>query len=112
MATHIRFRKKHGCPPGGKCQMPWYPYSTWAVFICMILIILSMPFISGQTSGLIAGVLMIVSFTACYLIQKTYFVNQKKRGRAVPKPGFSTEYGKELTDKPSDPSKKNNNTNY
>lgn len=112
MATHIRFRKKHGCPPGGKCQMPWYPYSTWAVFICMILIILSMPFISGQTSGLIAGVLMIVSFTACYLIQKTYFVNQKKRGRAVPNPGFSTEYGKELTDKPSDPSNKNNNTNY
>ena len=52
MATHIRFRKEHGCPPKGNCQMPWFPYSSWVVFICMILIIVSMPFIKGQTSGL------------------------------------------------------------
>jgi L-asparagine transporter-like permease len=130
MATHIRFRKEHGCPPHGKCQMPWYPYSTWVVMVSMILIIFSMPFIPGQTSGLIAGITMIILFTGCYLIQRSILSGQRKRGeilsqrksdnpaiRAVDggygavgsRPGLSTEYGKELTDKTQETKQKETN---
>jgi L-asparagine transporter-like permease len=70
MATHIRFRLKNGCPPEGKCQMPGYPYSSWVVLICMIAIIFSMPFISGQTSGLIAGFIMIGLYALIYTAMK------------------------------------------
>ena len=118
LATHIRFRKQHGCPPNGKCQMPWYPYSTWIVFLCMIVIIFSMPFIPGQTSGLIAGIFMIALFTGCYLIQKKVKAVARSRGEGstqrksnnpairdvdgtfsagTVRPQYSAEYGKELT---------------
>lgn len=117
LATHIRFRKKHGCPPNGKCQMPWYPYSTWIVLLCMIAIIFSMPFIPGQTPGLIAGITMIVLFSCCYLIQKKVLKGKQKRGEGTTqrksdnpairdvdggfsagavRPQYSAEYGKEL----------------
>jgi len=119
MATHIRFRKEHGCPPKGNCQMPWYPYSTWVVMLCMVLVIISMPFISGQTSGLIAGIFIIILFTGCYLIQKRILSNRKKRGDPMSfgavknQPRFSTEYGKELTKQaPGKDCQKKKNTNF
>lgn len=70
MATHIRFRKCNGCPPAGKCQMPGFPYTSWIALISIIVIIISMPFISGQTSGLIAGLVMTALFAVIYLIMK------------------------------------------
>jgi len=70
LATHIRFRKRSGCPPEGKCQMPGYPYTSWFALISMIVIIFSMPLISGQASGLIAGIIMIVLYSAIYLLMK------------------------------------------
>lgn len=79
LAAHIRLRKRNGCPPQGKCQMPWYPYSAWIALICMILIIASMPFIPGQTSGLLAGIFMTVFFTCCYWVQKSV-IRHKKHG--------------------------------
>ena len=112
LATHIRFRKEHGCPPKGKCQMPWYPYSAWIAMLGMILIILSMPFIPGQTFGLIAGVSMVILFIVCYVIQKSLLARQKRTGTINQQPRFSAEYGKELDGKSPDQSKKRNNTNY
>lgn len=108
LATHIRFRKEHGCPPKGNCQMPWHPYSTWSVMICIILIILSMPFISGQTSGLIAGILMVMLFTGSYFFRKRFTSRIKGKGISTPQLGYHAEYGKELTDQP----KERNDTNY
>lgn len=123
MATHIRFRKEHGCPPKGNCQMPWFPYSSWIVFVCMILIIISMPFIPGQTSGLVAGLSMVVFFTVCFFIQKSILTSKMKRGESISQrrsdnpairavdggfgvPGnqsrFSTEYGKESAEDTAD----------
>lgn len=77
MATHIRFRKKNGCPPEGKCQIHGYPYTSWLVLISMIVIILSMPFISGQSSGLIAGIIMIFSYSLIYIAMK--FINNSRK---------------------------------
>lgn len=70
MATHIKFRKCNGCPPHGKCQMPGFPVTSWIALISIIVIIISMPFISGQTSGLIAGVGMTVVYAGIYMIMK------------------------------------------
>jgi L-asparagine transporter-like permease len=71
LATHIRFRKKNGCPPEGKCQMPGYPYTSWAALISMIIVIFSMPFISGQASGLIAGFIMVALYSIIYIAMKS-----------------------------------------
>lgn len=70
MATQIRFRKRYGCPPNGKCQMPGYPYTSWMTLIIMVAAIISMPFISGQSSGLIAGMVMLLLYVAAYGILK------------------------------------------
>ncbi len=104
MATHIRFRKRNGCPPEGKCQMPGYPYTSWIGLISMIIAILSMPFISGQTSGLIAGVIIIALYSLIYMVMKFIRSSQKKHvtSRSLNmkryKQRLSTEYSKELAE--------------
>ena len=72
MATHIRFRKRNGCPPDGKCQMPGFPYMSWIGLISMIIIILSMPLISGQTSGLVIGLVMVIISSLIYVGMKVF----------------------------------------
>lgn len=103
LATHIRFRKANGCPPEGKCQMPGYPYTSWIALISMIIIILSMPFIPGQGSGLIAGFVLIALYSFIYIGIK--FVNSPERNNAINrsvsnrryKKRLLTEFSKELT---------------
>ena len=103
MATHLRFRKSYGCPPEGKCQMPGYPYTTWAVLLVLIIAMLSMPFIPGQASGLFAGIAMVVFYTVVYFLLR--FRSKRPEGKAVYgrnekrgyKPGFSVEASNELT---------------
>ena len=120
MATHLKFRKENGCPPKGNCQMPLYPYTSWIALISLILVIASMPFISGQGSGLIAGLLMITFFTGAYLAQKHVMIRKKVkfsedsdterpdaeslpvRGYTVKrrkKAQYSVEFSNELTDR-------------
>ncbi|WP_037372301.1 amino acid permease, partial [Anaerovorax odorimutans] len=76
MATHIKFRKKNGCPPDGKCQMFGYPYTSWIALISIVIIIFSMPFIPGQVSGLIAGIAMVILYFLIYIIMKYTRKNQ------------------------------------
>ncbi|MEZ4357375.1 MAG: amino acid permease [Eubacteriales bacterium] len=102
MATHMKFRKKNGCPPDGKCQLIGYPYTSIIVLICLILIIISMPFIEGQGIGLIAGLIIVALYTAIYLSMK--FRNVSKGRRAVYetfdrkkyKVKLSTEFSREI----------------
>lgn len=102
MATHIRFRKRCGCPPEGKCQMPGYPYTSWIVLLSMIIVILSMPFIRGQASGLIAGLIMIVIYSLAYLaIRILKFLPKKNTpDKRLNKIGYQSrlleEFSKEL----------------
>lgn len=101
MATHIRFRKKNGCPPEGKCQMPGYPYTSWIGLISMIIIILSMPFISGQGSGLIAGLFMVGVYSVAYMALRY----SRARGsvhkliKTKYKTNLSTEFSDEISEK-------------
>ncbi len=74
MATHIRFRRKHGCPPDGKCQLWGFPYTSAVVLALLVAAIVSMPFVAGQVSGLIAGcaltALFILSYTAVRFVRR------------------------------------------
>lgn len=104
LATHIRFRKINGCPPEGKCQMPGYPYTSWIALISMIIIILSMPFIPGQGSGLIAGVVLIALYSFIYMgitfvnnPERNNVINRRINNRAYEK-RLLTEFSKELTE--------------
>jgi L-asparagine transporter-like permease len=102
IATQIRFRKKYGCPPEGKCQMNGYPYTSWIVLFVIVIAIFSMPFIPGQTPGLIAGILMVAFFSCIYALMKfskRSAVNKDDYHSLVNRghqPGFSMEISKEL----------------
>ncbi len=102
MATHIRFRNKNGCPDG-KCKLGGFPYSSLFVLFFLIIAILSMPFVAGQASGLIAGIIMIVFYSLGYMAMKffkqshnndtvTQHMNEKRNQARL-----STEFSEELT---------------
>ena len=100
MASHLRLRKRNGCPPEGKSQMPGYPFSSWFVLISLIIAILSMPFVKGQLSGLIAGIVLLIFFEASYSFLRFFHSRGKERFifPQVRRPNISTEISKELTD--------------
>ncbi len=103
MATHIRFRKKNGCPPDGKCQVWGYPYTSLFSLIFLILIILSMPFVPGQESGLIAGAIMVAFYVLSYIAMKLFNRNKGTshnfKNRTEVKSTLSSEFSKELTER-------------
>lgn len=103
IATQLKFRKKFGCPPEGKCQMPGYPYASWAVLVTIIISILSMPFIPGQASGLFAGIIIVVLYTTIFyglkFFKKTHSSNSNyKLNNPGFQPGLLTEFSKELNE--------------
>lgn len=74
MATQYKFRKVHGCPPSGSCQLFGYPYTTLLGLISLIVIIVSMPLVPGQGSGLLAGLLMVFFYVIIYMVLKSYIL--------------------------------------
>ncbi|OPJ64430.1 amino acid permease [Clostridium oryzae] len=111
LAIQIRLRRMHGCPPKGKCQMPGYPYTSWFTLVSMVIIILSMPFISGQGSGLIAGIAMLVIYSIMYIVTK-FFISSKTKKTVDRRINIKryhknivVEFSKELTEKANDGNK-------
>ncbi len=104
MATHIRFRIKNGCPPDGKCQLWGFPYSSLFVLLSLIATIVSMPFVPGQTSGLIAGVIMVIFYSVSYIFVRMY--RRSGKGAAVRQilrsPKYRTEFSNELGKHPEE----------
>ena len=115
MATHIRFRRQNGCPPDGKCQVRGYPYTSLLVLFALIAVVVSMPFVPGQASGLMAGIIMVVFYSLCYIAIRLFYLSHKpefpyKNGiKKNFSENLSTEFSKELTpadNKEKDPDKK------
>lgn len=112
MASHIRFRKKNGCPPEGKCQMPGFPYTSWIALISLILVLFSMPFISGQTAGLISGIAMVIIYSLIFLVMKsrislqTIAANENSLRIKRYRSKLSAEFSEELINKSNNKSKK------
>ncbi len=100
MASQMRLRKKQGCPPEGKCQLPGYPYTSVFVLVSLIVAILSMPLVRGQTWGLIAGIILVAFFELAFSLLK-FFRSRNKDRFILPQiknPGMATEFSDELTD--------------
>jgi L-asparagine transporter-like permease len=99
-ASHLRLRKRYGCPPDGKCQMHGYPYTSIFVLVSLIVAIVSMPFVKGQGAGLAAGLSFLVFFEAAFSFLKYY--RRRHRDDVVIHPlrstGFAAEVSKDLTD--------------
>ena len=70
MLTHYRYRIKNGCPPHGHCQLFGFPYTSWAAVVSLVVVIVSMPLISGQGSGLFAGLLLVGFYSLSYVVFK------------------------------------------
>lgn len=68
MLTHYRFRIQNGCPPHGRCQLPGFPYTSWLVSASLVIIIITMPLIPGQGSGLYAGLFLIMFYIGAYIV--------------------------------------------
>ncbi len=68
MLTHLRFRNRCGCPPQGQCQLGGFPYTTWVGIISLIIVIIAMPLIPGQGSGLFAGLVLLGIYSLAYYI--------------------------------------------
>ncbi len=79
--THQKFRKENGCPPKGNCQLPGYPYSSWIAIISLIGIILSMPLVPGQGSGLVAGAILTLLYVTAYLLKQYFLKRNINKGR-------------------------------
>jgi len=72
LVTHYKLRKENGCPPKGNCQLPGYPMTSWLALASSLLIIASMPLIPGQGAGLMAGIFLVMLFSAIYNGKKLY----------------------------------------
>lgn len=83
MVTHIRFRKTNGCPPDAKCQKREFPYASLFTLVALLATILSMPFVKGQISGLIAGSIIVVFYVFGYQLMRVYEYKQKRVLRNV-----------------------------
>jgi L-asparagine transporter-like permease len=100
MASHIRFRKRAGCPPEGICQVKGYPYTSYIALISLVVVLLSMPLIPGQGTGLVAGIVMVVLYAAIYFVTRFRTSTQNKhtaRMRPQRNSELVTEFSEELT---------------
>ncbi|MFD2671729.1 amino acid permease [Marinicrinis sediminis] len=79
LAAHYRWRKSHGCPDGTICRLRWFPYSSWIGMVSLVAVMISMPFVSGQGAGLIAGLILLVCYSALYLVKKKWFTREADR---------------------------------
>ncbi|MNW49534.1 GABA permease [compost metagenome] len=70
LASHYRWRRTTPCSPEAACQLPGYPYTSWAGLIGMVGIIASMPFISGQGAGLVVGLSLVALLAGIYWVKQ------------------------------------------
>lgn len=116
MITHIRFRKVNGMPKGN-VRLHGFPYSSFFTLIGLIIAMIGMPFVAGQTAGFFAGIALVVFFSVSYGLLK-YFSNRKLYKVLVAyskKPcthSFLTEFSEEFHDvKASNKGVKNDTNN-
>ncbi len=100
MVTHIRYRKKNG-KPEGKCRLCGFPYTSLFTLLGLLAALLSMPFITGQTSGFLAGILLVGFFSACYAFRKIAVERKMEKQPAQNEMrnmyrAFETEFSKEF----------------
>ncbi len=68
--THYKHRAANGCPPKGNCQLSGFPYTSWIAIAGLIVVIITMPLVPGQGSGLFAGIMLVTFYSLAYAIFK------------------------------------------
>lgn len=100
MVTHIRFRKVNG-KPEGNCRLYGFPYSSFFTLIGLLIAMISMPFVSGQTAGFYAGIILVIFYSVSYAILK-YVSTRKlqkvlvKYSKIPSKHSYITEFSEEF----------------
>lgn len=84
LASHYRWRRITPCSPEAACQLPGYPYTSWAGLIGMVAIIVSMPFISGQGTGLVVGLSLVALLAGIYWLKER---RTRETARSTPRGG-------------------------
>ena len=84
MLTHLRFRRRYGCPPQGNCQLSGYPYTTWIGIVSLLIAIVSMPLIPGQGTGLFAGLVLIAVYSLAYYIFRSNSLRVAPAAKPLP----------------------------
>lgn len=108
MATHIQFCRANRAHSGAAEATKHFPYSSLLVLIALILTLVSMPYVSGQKFGLIAGVIMAVLYTLAYQVTKRFRApahkeEPRKAGAAKKyREQYLTEFSKGLNEKSKD----------
>lgn len=96
LLTHYKLRKKQGCPPQGKCQLPGYPATSWLALASILLIIMSMPLIPGQGAGLFAGLGFVALYGLVFLATKRFLRRETRDIRTM---DMQFETAEEITPK-------------
>lgn len=103
LASHINFRKESENSRDKKFNSYKYPYASWVSLISIIIIIVSMPFVSGQSSGLVAGLIIVALYSCIYAVMKFYKSAHEKDNNIIDLYNFrkhrsdlSTEFSEEL----------------
>ncbi|CAM4295614.1 MAG: amino acid permease [Paenibacillus macerans] len=78
LAAHYKWRRRTPCSPEAACQLPGFPYTSWLGLTALVAIIASMPFIPGQGTGLIIGLILVA------LLAGTYYLKTWIAGRRAP----------------------------
>lgn len=95
MVTHIRYRQKNG-KPAGNCRLYGFPYSSVFTLLGLLVALIAMPFVAGQTAGFFAGISLIVFFSLAYFVMK-FFANRKPVvTHYMYQHSYSTEVSKEF----------------
>lgn len=111
MASHIKFRNKNG-KPADKLKLRGFPYSSLFTLILLIGAIVSMPFISGQGVGLIAGIIMILFYSICYVLIKGINMYRFKSNKyRTERTDFSDRLSAELSEELTHADHKDKDTN-
>lgn len=107
VASHIKFRRKNGCPDHN-CKVRGFPYSSLIVLVSLIVIILSMPLVAGQGYGFIAGIAITVFFIFAYFVYR-FLTNRVDENNYLDlhqfQSGFSNEFSEDLTSHEEEPRK-------
>lgn len=78
MAAHIQFRKKNPITSDKSVQTIRFPYTSIFTLIALLAVIVSMPFVAGQLTGLIAGCVILSFFVLSYLGVRAYHHNHNR----------------------------------
>ncbi|WP_082651773.1 amino acid permease [Gorillibacterium timonense] len=114
LLSHYRLRRRNGHPLAGKYGLRGFPYTSWIASVSLVAIMLSMPLIPGQGSGLAAGILLVLLFGGGYALGQARRTKGTADGHPVLTPssaagrepatlawasraGYSIEMAEELT---------------